>query len=90
MQAAMAIQLVSDHIFDGVQGLILSSKHIAGDRNLNRFTAFKPVAGEVLTAIVAVAGIDIQLGHDMDAAFRNFIACVRRKEEELSGRDLDG
>ena len=28
--------------------------------------------------------------HIMDAAFRNFIACVQRKEEELSGRDLDG
>ena len=28
--------------------------------------------------------------HIMDAAFKNFIACVRRKEEELSGRDLDG
>ena len=28
--------------------------------------------------------------HIMDAAFRNFIACVQRKEEELSGTGKDG
>ena len=28
--------------------------------------------------------------HIMDAAFKNFIACVRRKEEELSGTERDG
>ena len=57
MQAAMAIQLVSDHIFDGVQGLILSPKHIAGDRDFNRLTALQTVAGKILAAVVAVTGI---------------------------------
>jgi len=90
MQAAMTVQLVPDNIFDGVEGLVLGAKHIAGDRDFNRLAALQTVAGEIFTLLRAAAGIDIELGHDMDAAFRNFIACVRRKEEELSGRDLDG
>ena len=64
MQAAMAIQLVPDHIFDGVQRLILRPKHIAGDRDFNRLTALQTVAGKVFTAVIAVTGIDVQLGHN--------------------------
>ena len=89
MQAAMTVQLVLDNIFNGVEGLVLGAKHIAGDRDFNRLTALQTVAGEIFTLLRAAAGIDIELGHDMDAAFRNFIACVQRKEE-LSGTGKDG
>ena len=57
MQAAMAVQFVSDNIFDGVQRLVLCSKHIACDRDFNRLTALQTVAGKILAAVVAVTGI---------------------------------
>ena len=64
MQAAMAVQFVSDNIFDGVQRLVLCSKHIACDRDLNRFATLQAVAGEILTLLRAAAGIDIEFSYD--------------------------